>query len=96
MTTVIQEKTTKNNPLQTVQPEKKQHLFIITVEINADRSRQFIDSLGYFDAMKQAALSAIPEGVRIRLKASDEGMSQLILKGIHQHCDVKKVAFSVC
>ena len=65
------------------------HNFVIKVDIDMKKTSCFLDHLNAFEFMRKAQLSARPKGVSIKLKTTNEKLSGLVLRGIHEYADVK-------
>ena len=65
------------------------HNFVIKVDIDMEKTSRFLGHLNTYDLMRKAQLSARPKGISIKLNATNEKLSGLVLKGIHEHTDVK-------
>ena len=87
--TIIKKTMTKTLP--TKDTINRTHHFVIKVVIDNEQMNSFLDYLHTFDFMRKAKLSAFPEGVCIKLETSNKNLCALVLGGIHDYVDVKRI-----
>ncbi len=69
--------------------------FIIAATIDAEKTNHFIKYLNTFELIDSATISLINDGVKIKVKTSNEKLDNFVLFGIHHYPDVQRVAIKL-